>query len=165
MTDLVGREPQYEPFAEEFLEHARDGFFNAHCDRPACLSLLGDVAGQRVLDAARGPGLYAAELIGRGAQVGFDQSPRMVQLCRERVGQGEFRVHDLADPLRWLPGGSVDLVLCALAIEYVDDRVAAAPRRKLLRRPADPRDWSKGWQVHRPGSWPSASYRALPPEL
>jgi SAM-dependent methyltransferase len=75
MTDLVGREPQYEPFAEEFLEHARDGFFNAHCDRPACLSLLGDVAGQRGLDAACGPGLYAAELIGRGAQVvGFDQT-------------------------------------------------------------------------------------------
>jgi ubiquinone/menaquinone biosynthesis C-methylase UbiE len=107
------------------------------------LSLLGDVAGQRVLDAACGPGLYAAELIDRGAQVvGFDQSPRMVQICRERVGQGEFRVHDLADPLHWLPDGSVDLVLCALAIEYVDDRVAAAPRRKLLRCPAGPRDLS-----------------------
>jgi hypothetical protein len=75
MTDLVGREPQYEPFAEEFLGHARDGFFNAHCDRPACLSLLGDAAGQRGLDAACGPGLYAAELTGRGAQVvGFDQT-------------------------------------------------------------------------------------------
>jgi SAM-dependent methyltransferase len=81
------------------------------------LSLLGDVTGQRVLDAACGPGLCAAELIDRGAQVvGFDQSPRMVQICRERVGQGEFRVHDLADPLSWLPDGSVDLVLCALGL-------------------------------------------------
>jgi SAM-dependent methyltransferase len=175
MTDLVGRQPQYEPFAEEFLEHARDGLFNAHCDRPACLSLLGDVTGQRVLDAACGPGLYAAELIDRGAQVvGFDQSPRMVQICRERVGQGEFRVHDLADPLHWLPDGSMDLVLCALAIEYVDDRVAALREFRRVLRPGGAlilsrlhptgdwlrhggsyfnvrpvrETWSKGWQVH-----------------
>jgi len=38
VSDLVGRQPQYEAFADEFLEHARDGFFNAHYDRPAGLS-------------------------------------------------------------------------------------------------------------------------------
>src|ERR1700684_2572404 len=68
MSDQAER-PQYEVFADEFLEHAKDGFFNAHYDRPACLSLLGDVAGQRVLDAACGAGLYAAELLRRGAEV------------------------------------------------------------------------------------------------
>jgi ubiquinone/menaquinone biosynthesis C-methylase UbiE len=174
MSDQV-EGPQYEIFADEFLEHAKDGFFNAHYDRPACLSLLGDVAGQRVLDAACGPGLYAAELIRRGADVtGFDQSPRMVEICRERVGQGEFRVHDLADPISWLPDGSVDLVLCALAIEYVNDRVAALREFRRVLRPGgalvlsrlhptgdwlrhggsyfDTRliheTWSKRWQVH-----------------
>ena len=77
MDDEVGRQPQYDAFADEFLVHAEDGFYNAHYDRPACLSLLGDVAGKRILDAACGPGLYAAELIRRGADVvGFDQSPR-----------------------------------------------------------------------------------------
>jgi SAM-dependent methyltransferase len=175
MSDQVGRHPQYESFADEFLEHARDGFFNAHYDRPACLSLLGDVAGKRVLDAACGPGLYAAELIRRGADVlGFDQSPRMVEICREQGGPGEFRVHDLADPISWLPDGCVDLVLCALAIEYVDDRVAALNEFRRVLRPGgalvlsrlhptgdwlrhggnyfDVRPiretWSKGWQVH-----------------
>ena len=58
MSDEVGRRPQYELFADEFLEHARDGFYNAYVDRPACLSLLGDVAGKRVLDAACGPDRY-----------------------------------------------------------------------------------------------------------
>ena len=167
--------PQYEVFADAFLEHAEDGFFNAHYDRPACLSLLGDVAGKRVLDAACGPGLYAADLIRRGADVtGFDQSPRMVEICRERAGQGEFRVHDLTDPISWLPDGSVDLVLCALAIEYVNDRVAALREFRRVLRPGgalvlsrqhptgdwlrhggsyfDVRliheTWSKGWQVH-----------------
>jgi SAM-dependent methyltransferase len=174
MSDQAER-PQYEIFADEFLEHAQDGFFNAHYDRPACLSLLGDVAGKRVLDAACGPGLYAAELIRRGADVtGFDQSPRMVEICRERARQGEFRVHDLADPIGWLPDGSVDLVLCALAIEYVSDRVAALREFRRVLRPGgalvlsrqhptgdwlrhggsyfDVRliheTWSKGWQVH-----------------
>lgn len=125
MSDQVGRDPQYEAFADDFDRHAERGFFNGHYDRPACLSLLGDVAGKRVLDAACGPGLYAEELIRRGAEVvGFDHSPRMVEIARQRAGQGDFRVHDLADPLNWLPDGSVDLVLFALAIEYVDDRVA-----------------------------------------
>ena len=47
---------------------------------------------------------------------------------RRRAGRGEFRVHDLGDPISWLPDASVDLALCALAIEYVDDRVAALNR-------------------------------------
>jgi SAM-dependent methyltransferase len=171
----VGRDPQYDVFADEFLEHARDGFFNAHYDRPACLKLLGDVAGQHVLDAACGPGLYARELVRRGAHVtGFDQSLRMVELSRTRVPEAEFRVHDLGDPISWLPDASVDLVLCALAIEYIDDRVAALRELRRVLRPGGAlvlsrmhptgdwlrhggsyfetrtvtEVWSKGWKVH-----------------
>jgi SAM-dependent methyltransferase len=108
----AGRKPQYDVFADEFPGHARDGFYNAGYDRPAGLALLGDVAGKRVLDAACGPGLYAAELTGRGAQVaGFGHSPRMAEICRAHLSQGEFRVHDLADPIAWLPGQGVDLAL------------------------------------------------------
>jgi SAM-dependent methyltransferase len=151
MTDQVGREPQYDVFADEFLDVAKNGFFNAHYDRPACLSLLGDVAGRRVLDAACGPGLYAEELIRRGAEVvGFDQSPRMVELCRERAGAGDFRVHDLADPISWLPDDSVDLVLFALAIEYVDDRVAALRELHRVLRPGGALVFSR---LHPTGDW------------
>ena len=147
----VGREPQYDVFADEFLGHARDGFYNACYDRSACLALLGDVRGKRVLDAACGPGLYAAELIGRGAQVvGFDHSPRMVEICRAHVSQGEFRVHDLADPIAWLPDHSVDLALCALAIEYVDDRVAALSELRRVLRPDGALVLSR---LHPTGDW------------
>ncbi len=147
----MGRAPQYEVFADEFLAHAEDGFFNAHYDRPACLALLGDVAGKRVLDAACGPGLYAAELARRGAEVvGFDQSPRMVELSRTRVGQGDFRVHDLGDPIGWLPDGCVDLALCALAIEYVDDRVAALRELRRVLRPGGALVLSR---MHPTGDW------------
>lgn len=132
----VGREPQYEAIADEFRDHADAGFFNSFVDRPACLDLLGAVAGRRVLDAACGPGIYAEELTARGASVvGFDHSPRMIDLARERVSSADFRVHDLGAPLDWLADASVDLVLCALAIEYVDDRTGALRELRRVLRP------------------------------
>jgi hypothetical protein len=30
MEDRVGREPQYDLFADAFLDHAKNGFFNAY---------------------------------------------------------------------------------------------------------------------------------------
>ncbi|WP_163513190.1 class I SAM-dependent methyltransferase [Fodinicola acaciae] len=135
MTEKVGSQPQYDTFADEFLDHARDGFANAYLDRPACLDLLGDVAGTRILDAACGPGLYAQELVSRGATVtGLDISPRMVELARERVPAGDFHVHDLNKPLD-LPDDAYDLVLFPLALEYLDERVAALSEfRRVLRK-------------------------------
>jgi ubiquinone/menaquinone biosynthesis C-methylase UbiE len=136
VTEEIGSAPQYEAFADEFLDHASHGLYNAHYDRPACLDLLGDVAGKRVLDAACGPGLYAEELVRRGASVvGFDISERMVEIARERVPKGEFRVHDLGRPLDWVGDESFDRVLCALAYEYVDDRVGML---RELRRVLEP---------------------------
>jgi SAM-dependent methyltransferase len=136
VPDVVGPDPQYDFFADEFLEHARQGFYNAHYDRPACLELLGDVAGRTELDVACGPGLYAEHLVARGAQVvGLDQSARMVELCRQRIPAGDFHVHDLAEPIDWLPDNSVDLVLFALALEYVDDRTSALRELRRALRP------------------------------
>lgn len=151
MAETVGSDPQYDVFADEFLDHARDSFYNAHYDRPACLSLLGEVAGKRVLDAACGPGLYAAELVSRGAQViGFDQSPRMVELSQERVPSGEFHVHSLGSSIDWLPDDSVDLVLFALALEYVDDRVSALRELRRVLRPSGALVLSR---MHPTGDW------------
>jgi SAM-dependent methyltransferase len=151
VSEQVGRRAQYDGYADKFLGHARDNFFNAHYDRPACLGLLGDVAGKRVLDAACGPGLYAAELLARGAQVtGFDVSPRMVEIAREQAPGGEYRVHDLNEPLTWLPDASVDLALCALAIEYIDDRVEALGELRRVLRPGGALVLSR---LHPTGDW------------
>ncbi len=174
MEDGIGRQAQYEVFAAEFSDHAKDGFFNAYLDRPACLELLGDVSGLNVLDAACGPGLYAEELTRRGAQVsGFDQSPSMVALSRSRVPQAHFRVHDAGEPLDWLADGALDVVLLALALEYIDDRIDALREIHRVLRPwgalvlsrlhptgdwlrhggsyfhtrVIEETWSKGWQV------------------
>lgn len=126
----------YDRMAGEFLTHAEDGAYNAHYDRPAVLELLGDVAGRRVLDAGCGPGLYAEELLARGAEVvGFDASTAMVELARARVGdRAEIGVARLEEPLPH-PDGSFDLVVCALAIHYVADRRATFAEFHRVLRP------------------------------
>jgi SAM-dependent methyltransferase len=59
----------------------------------------------------------------------------MIELCRHRVPSGEFHVHDLADRLDWLPDDSMDLVLFALALEYVDDRTSVLRELRRVLRP------------------------------
>src|SRR4051812_6400118 len=128
----------YERFAHEYANHAEDSAYNAFYDRPAVLGLAGDVAGLDVFDAACGPGLYARELLDRGARVaGCDVSPTFVEMARARTeGRADLRLHDLSRPLTWLADDSVDMIVLALAIHYIDDRVALL---KEFRRILTPR--------------------------
>ena len=132
--------PIFDEFAEDFERHAAESAFNAWYDRPAVLELIGEVAGQRVLDAGCGPGLYAEELVARGAEVvAFDHGPKMVDLARNRLGERAMvRVHNLADPLDWLEDHSFDAALLALVIHHVDDRVAALRELHRVLRPDAP---------------------------
>lgn len=59
----------------------------------------------------------------------------MVELAQQRVPTGTFRIHDLAHPLDWLDDHAVDRVLFALALEYVDDRIAALREFRRVLRP------------------------------
>ncbi|WP_454294785.1 class I SAM-dependent methyltransferase [Salana multivorans] len=115
----------YDAFADEYDDKARHAPQTAFVDRPALLGLLGDVSGARVLDAGCGSGLYAEELLRRGADVvGLDASDGLLDIARSRLGErATWRCHDLADPLDWLPDRSVDHVLMALVIHYLDDPV------------------------------------------
>jgi SAM-dependent methyltransferase len=127
----------YEAMAREYEAHAADSPYNAHYDRPALLELAGEVAGLRVLDAGCGPGYYAHELLERGAEVvGFDASRTMVELARHRVGD-RAAIHQLRldEPLPFADG-AFDLVLCALALHYVDDRAACLRELRRVLRPA-----------------------------
>jgi SAM-dependent methyltransferase len=116
----------YDAMGSDYLRHAADSSYNAHYDRPAVLAALGPVSGRRVLDAACGPGLYTRELLDRGAHVtAFDASQAMLDLARERAaGQAQIDHAVLGEPLP-NPDCCYDLVVCALAIHYADDRAAA----------------------------------------
>jgi ubiquinone/menaquinone biosynthesis C-methylase UbiE len=132
----AARAQQYDTVAARYADHASDGAFNAHYDRPAVLDLCGEVRGLRVLDAACGPGLYTEEFVDRGAEVvGFDASTRMVELARRRVaGRAEVFEHTLDEPLP-LADASFDLVVCALAIHYANDRAATLREFRRVVRP------------------------------
>jgi ubiquinone/menaquinone biosynthesis C-methylase UbiE len=126
-TDGVSAPAIYDRIAVAYEAHASNGFANAHLDRPAVLSLCGDVAGLDVLDVGCGPGLYAAELLDRGARslTAFDASVEMVRLATGRLGpRATVTRHDADRPLTWLHDASIDLVVCALMIHYVEDRPA-----------------------------------------
>jgi SAM-dependent methyltransferase len=100
---------------------------NAYYDRPAVISLLPPVEGKQVLDAGCGPGVYAEWLVAQGAEVvGVDVCPRMVELARLRLGDRAAVIEgDLGRPLDFFPAASFDLVLSALALDYVRDWDAA----------------------------------------
>ena len=133
----MGAIASFEGFADDYEAHAARGAYNALYDRPAVLDLIGDVAGLCMLDAGCGPGLYAEELVARGADVvGFDESARMVELAARRVPTGAtFSVHDLRDPLGWLDDATFDGALLALVIHHVDDRLAALRELHRVLRP------------------------------
>lgn len=113
----------YEKMAEKYNELIEHQPHNAYYDRPNTLELFPEVQGKLILDAACGPGKYAEILMLKGANVkGFDISPKMIELAIIRnKNQGDFFVHDLSQPLEMLETDSHDIVLCALAIQYIQD--------------------------------------------
>jgi SAM-dependent methyltransferase len=116
----------YDEMGPAYQRHAADSAYNAHYDRPAVLAALGPVADLRVLDAACGPGFYAEELADRGADVtAFDASAVMVDLARARLGEWAAVDRAVLGAALPYPDDAFDLIVCALAIHYADDRSAA----------------------------------------
>ena len=113
----------YEILAKAYASVIDTKPHNAYYERPATLSLLPDVKGRRVLDAACGPGVYSEWLLAHGAEgLALDASSRMVELARQRVGETvDIREADLSKPLTFLDSASFDIVLSALTMEYIED--------------------------------------------
>lgn len=113
----------YETLAETYSQLIEHKPHNAYYDRPNTLALMGNVEGKNILDAACGPGKYAEILMEKGATVtGFDISAKMIEQAQKRNGaKGDFFVHDMAEPLDMFEDQSFDMVLCALALGYVED--------------------------------------------
>ena len=126
----------YDAFAAAYALENETGLFNAWHERPEVVRLAGDVDGLRVLDAGCGHGCLAEELRDKGAIVsGFDLSPAMIALARERLGDGcDLRVADLATPLPY-PDHSFDLVTVSLALHYVEDWATTLQELHRVLRP------------------------------
>lgn len=117
----VMTESDYEQFAEDYASANANGFFNAWYEMPAMLRLLGDVRGQRILDAGCGSGSTSVALVDRGAEVsGFDVSAAMVEIALRNLPDVDLRVHDLAKPLPWADD-AFDTVVASLVLHYLPD--------------------------------------------
>ena len=93
-------------------------------EQPVVWAILDRLAPGDAVDAACGTGRHAAHLVERGHRVlGVDASPEMLAEARAHVSGCEFQEGDLAS----LPvdSASVDLAVCALALEHVEDLDAA----------------------------------------
>ncbi|MGC4900440.1 class I SAM-dependent methyltransferase [Micromonospora echinospora] len=120
-----------------FAAHAADAPHNAYTDRPATLSLAGDVAGLRILDAGCGGGHYAAELVDRGAEVvAVDGSATLVGHARALLGgRVQVQQHDLDTPLDFAADASFDGAVCALVLHHLTDRARFLGEVRRVLRP------------------------------
>jgi ubiquinone/menaquinone biosynthesis C-methylase UbiE len=113
----------YEKMAKLFYEKSDTKPHNAYYERPATISLLPDVKGSNVLDAACGPGWYGEWLQKHGANVTcLDVSPKMIKYTKERLKDCDVNIicADLDKPLP-LKNNSFDLAIMPLAMDYLKD--------------------------------------------
>ncbi|ABK03339.1 SAM-dependent methyltransferase [Arthrobacter sp. PvP102] len=122
----------YDDFAEYYAAENEASLLNAYYERPAMIGLAGDVDGHRVLDAGCGSGPLSAALSAKGAiMTGFDSSPAMLELARQRLGAtADLYVADLSKPLPFADG-SFDDIVSSLVLHYLQDW--SAPLAELRR--------------------------------
>lgn len=91
--------------------------------------------GGHVLDVATGTGLVAAELLRRGHEVtGVDQSPGMLAVARERLGDRATLVEASAETLPF-PDATFDHLTFTYLLRYVDDPGATLTELARVVRP------------------------------
>ena len=126
----------YDSFAAAYSASNENNLFNAYYARPEMIRLAGDVAGLEILDAGCGSGPLMEALRGKDAVVsGFDLSPAMVELARQRLGEdADVRVADLAAPLPY-PNDAFDLVVASLSLHYVKDWASVLVELRRVLKP------------------------------
>lgn len=116
----------YDENADQYLAMVKDRSETVFESDPlavAFFDVIGDVAGQRVLDAGCGEGFVARVLNSHGACVtAMDISRPLVDVARSKDSEAtiDYRVHDLSSPLPELEG-QFDLVASHLVLNDVPD--------------------------------------------
>lgn len=126
----------------------------------ALADMVGPVEGQRWLEVGAGTGGLSLPLLRLPIRyTGFDRSPAMLQVFRERAAeaglQAELHVADGNE--RWpADDASVDVVFSARALHHLEPAHAAAETRRVLRAPGG---WLVLGRVRRPPDSPKSILR------
>ncbi|RYD93854.1 MAG: class I SAM-dependent methyltransferase [Sphingomonadales bacterium] len=126
----------YDRIADAYADKIDTKPHNAYYDRPAVISLWHDLTNREVLDAGCGPGVYAEELVKRGARVtAGDISPRMREIAKQRLGNAVRVVElDLSERLPF-EDAAFDVVNAPLCLDYIRDwDFAFAEFNRVLKR-------------------------------
>jgi ubiquinone/menaquinone biosynthesis C-methylase UbiE len=104
-------------------------------EQPVVREILDGLPRGVALDAACGTGRHSEYLASLGHEViGIDESPEMLAVARRKVPGGEFREASLCEMP--LADGSVDLIVCALALMHVPDLARALAEFVRVLRPS-----------------------------
>lgn len=107
-------------------------------EEPVMLSLLGEIVGKDVLDAACGTGRWALRMAGLGARVwGMDATAAMLAIAQAKQENCSHKADFLQGDVTKLPfaDASFDLVTCALALSHVADLKSAISEFARVLRP------------------------------
>ncbi|MFY1694020.1 class I SAM-dependent methyltransferase [Solwaraspora sp. WMMA2101] len=158
------RADHYDGFARSYAQENESGLFNAHYERPAMLALAGDVHGRRILDAGCGAGPLFEALRTRGAIVtGFDASPAMIELARQKLGEdADLQVADISLPLPYADD-TFDDVVVSLVLHYLQDWTAPLAELRRVLKPGGRLLLSVNHPRILESSDPSADYFAVTP--
>jgi toxoflavin synthase len=114
----------YDPIAEQY-KRSKQQPWRTYVEAHGLLQLLGDPAGQSVLDMACGEGFYTRMARQRGAArvTGVDLSEGMIELARKQEQAHNLGIEYLvADACGFEPAAAYDVVLAAYLLNYARDR-------------------------------------------
>jgi SAM-dependent methyltransferase len=124
----------YDPIADQY-KRSKLQPWRAHIEAYTLFALVGDPAGQSVVDMACGEGFFTRQLKQRGASrvIGVDRSPGMIELARAQEGERPLGIAYIVDDVQEMEAiSSKDGVLNIFVERYDDDSV----RRLHIGKPA-----------------------------
>ncbi|MBI3462864.1 MAG: class I SAM-dependent methyltransferase [Planctomycetes bacterium] len=114
----------YDPIAQQY-KRSKLQPWRAHIESYTLFALVGDPAGQMVVDVACGEGFYTRLLRQRGASrvIGVDRSPGMIELARAQEGERPLGIAYIVDDVKDLElDEQCELVTAAYLLNYATDR-------------------------------------------
>lgn len=114
----------YDPIAEQY-KRSKLQPWRGHIEAYTMFALIGDPAGQTVVDVACGEGFFTRLLRQRGAArvIGVDRSPGMIELARAQEGERPLGIAYIVDDVKELSlDEDCDLVTAAYLLNYATDR-------------------------------------------
>ena len=121
----IADKTNYDKIAAAYIAHADNKFsWNSLYERPYMISIFDDFTNKKILDAGCGTGFYSKNAIDKNADViAVDASQKMLDHLSKTIVSTKLKVYkaDLANGLPFIESGSLDYIICSLALHYIEN--------------------------------------------